>query len=406
MFKKFATIACASLFLLQFTFLESREPYHAMVSVDNVSENVSASNLVDLKRDLGTSSLEKLIPIYTPVSAVSFDINLRGIQALTSFAAGSTTLVVQIPQTGKTLTFTGTTRDDSLTLFRSYLNDAGNRHNLLKLYARYSPIDPIAGNPNSLLSQMAQADYLLARLSPFAGCDDCWNSQPIVHQFQAGTFAGRSFTNGYETTSIILPLRYSYSPCRTWAFIIDAPAIFNINGGAYSLTSSIGVGLQLPLTSYWYLTPTFRAGAGGSLDLVTSGSFVSSGLSSTLYIPLRDWVFNMTNYIGYYTSTNLWLSGIDFNYNLHNWIFKNGFALTSCKGCLICNIPIHLSIWGIDSYFAKDRLYMRHYDEVGFSLISTCFNPCLDYDCLSVGFSYQFGQKNYRGYFLNLAYQF
>ena len=194
--------------------VSARQPYHATVTVDDVSAHVSAPNIVDLKNDLKTTSLEELLPVYTPVSPVSLGINLRGIGVAASFAANSTTLEVQIPQAGITASFTGGTRDDSLTLFKDFIHDAasGNKSRLLRAYARYSPIDPIAGNPNSLMAQMAQSDYLLGHLSPLSGCDSCWSAQPTIHQFQAGTYVNRGFSRGFDTTLVTLPLRYSYSP--------------------------------------------------------------------------------------------------------------------------------------------------------------------------------------------------
>lgn len=400
-------IAFILLFTLFFSghYLEAREPYRAEITVDAASETVNAPNLVDLNRELKTTSLEALIPIYTPASPVSIDFNFRGILMSSSFAADSTTLVVQIPQAGITESFTGATRDQSLTLFKDFVRDGGPHHKLLRAYAKYSPIDPIAGNPNSLMAQMGQADYLLGRLSPLSGCDCFWNSQPIVHQFQGGVNAGRAFSGGFDTTSVNLPLRYSYSPCADWALIIDAPLTYIRNGGASSVFGSLGFGFRFPVTHEWSLTTTSRLGFGGSLDLCTSGTFFSTGVASTYNYKLSSYVLSMTNYAGYFTSTNFWLTGVNFNYNLHNFIIKNGLSLNSCSGFTLCKREINFNVSIIDSYFTRNQLYIRHYDEVGFSFF-TRLNPFLDYDCLSLGFSYQFGEKNYKGYFINTNYQF
>lgn len=397
-------ITCA--FLFQVTMAQAYQPYAATVVVDTSSATVHEPNLVDLSRSLKSTSLELLIPVYTPTSPVAIGINLRGIDLLTSFAANSTTLVVEIPQAGITQSFTGSTRDESLNLLRDFIRNGGTKHKLLKAYAKYSPIDPIAGNPTSLMSQMAQSDYALGRLSPLAGCNFCWSSQPIVHQFQAGLDTTRAFSDPFDTTAVSLPLRYSYSPNLEWAFILDAPITFFANGGAYSIVNSIGVGLWLPITQEWSLTPIIRGGAGGSLDLCTSGTFLSSGLTSEYNYKICDYVLSMTNYAGYIFSGNFWLTGVNFNYHLHNYIFKNGLSLTSCEGFTLCDRPINFSLSFVDTCFAKDRLFINHYDEVGFSLFTTNVNPCLDYDCLSIGFAYQFGKKSYKGYRLNLDYQF
>lgn len=211
--------------------LNARQPYKTVVSANAESGTVTAPNLVDLKRELDVENLKKLIPSYTPTSPASLNFNLRGILANTAFPANSTTLVVNIPQANITTTFTGATRNDSLALFKEFIRDAGNRHGLLRAYARYSPIDPIAGNPNSLMAQMGQADYLLGHLSPLTGCDCSWSAQPIVNQVHAGLFAGRAFAGGFDTTAVTVPLRYSYSPDLNHAFIIDCPLTYLRNGG-------------------------------------------------------------------------------------------------------------------------------------------------------------------------------
>lgn len=406
---KQALVKLSAFLLLSSTALvEARQPYHATVTVNTDSATVSDPNLVDLTRDLRTTSLELLIPTYTPVSPVSIDINLRGIFALTSFAANSTALIVQIPQAGITETFTGSTRDESLRLFKDFIKEGGSgtRHRLLKAYARFSPIDPIAGNPNSLMGRMTQADYLLGHLSPLSGCDCCWSAQPIYHQFQAGLNVSRAFAGGFDTTNVTIPLRYSYSPTLDWAFIIDSPLTYYRNGGASSISGSLGLAFRYPITHSWSLTPIVRFGSGGSLDLCTAGNFISTGLTSVYNYKICDYVLSMTNYVGYTASVNFWLTGVNFNYHLHNYIFKNGLSLTTCQGFTVCNRPLNFSLSFEDSYFAREHLFMRHYDEVEISLIATGINPCLDYDCLKLGFAYQFGQKSYKGYCFNLTYQF
>lgn len=387
------------------SYLHAYQPYHATVTVAGTSATVSDPNLVNLSRSLRSESIQALLPLYTPTSAVSININLRGVDAITSFAANSTTLTVVIPQTNSVESFTGGTRDESLALFRDYIRDGGNKHRILRAYSRYSPIDPLAGNPNSILAQMAQADYALGRLTPFTGCG-CWDSQPKTHLFQAGVVGGRAFSELFDTTIVTAPLRYSYSPTRTWAFIIDAPLSYLRNGGASSMNGSLGAALRLPITHRWSLTSAIRLGTGGSLDLCTSGNFFSTGLTSAYNYKLCDYVLAMTNYAGYFTSTNLWLTGVNFNYHLHNGIFRNGVSLNSCKGFTLCGRQINFGFTFVDTCFAGDSLYMNHYDEVGVSLITTRVNPYICDDTLSFGFTFQYGERSYKGYYLNAIYQF
>lgn len=399
-------IILVMLTVLSFQTLVARQPYHATVTVNTVSATVSDPNVVDLSRDLRSDKIQALIPIYTPTSPVLIDINLRGILAIAGFAANSTDLVVFIPQTGVSQTFQGGTRDDSILLFKESIKEGGPKRKLLRAYARYSPIDPIAGNPNSLLAQMAQSDYAMGLLSPLSGCDCCWSSQPTPHQFQVGLDGIRAFSEGYETTAITVPLRYSYSPDCQWAFMIDAPLTYFRNGGASSLFLSLGVGLRFPITEGWSLTPQFRLGSGGSLDLCTSGNFISAGITSVFEYKLTNYVLKLTDYIGYFSSTNLWLTGINFNYHLHNYVYKNGFSITTCDALTLCGRSINFSASFVDTCFSKDKLFINHYDEVEVAAIIQYINPCLDYDCATLGFSYQFGNHKYHGYRLKIAYQF
>lgn len=388
--------------------VHSREPYSAKITVDSTTAKEDATNILGLTDDLKSSSIKKLIPIYTPTSATSIRLNLRGIKANASFPANSTTLVFSVPQLGITKKFSGATRDQSVILFKDYLKDTVHQkhHGFLKAHARLTPIDPIAGNPNSLLAQMAQADFLMGRLTPFNGCSDCWEAQPVTHLFNSEFDFTRVFSNRFDTAAYNTLLRYSYSPERTWALILDVPLSVIYTGGAYSAASSVGVGFRLPITHSWSLTPTLRYGAGGSVDLDTAGDFVATGLTSVYNLRLFNFVLSLMDSIGYYTTTNLWLGGINFNYRLHNTIFKNGLFLTSCKGVCFCGREVHFSTWWIDSYFAEDKLFIKHYDEIGFSFITTHILPCLCYDSLSLGAAYQFGNHGFHGYTINLAYQF
>lgn len=397
------------IYILIFTLLptlQARQPYHATVSLEGFHKTVSAPNLVDLKRELQTSHIQRFIPLYSPRSATSLEFNLRGIKAFALFPADSSALIVQIPQIGTKKIFSGATREDSLTLFKDYIRDGGDHHKLFKAYARYSPIDPIAGNPNSLQSQMAQADYEIGLLNPMNGCECHWSSQPTVNQYQVGVSTGRAFTEGFDTTIITFPLRYSFSPDLNKAFIIDAPISYLRNGGASSVVGSLGIGFRFPIQTSWSLTPMVRMGAGGSLDLCTAGSFASIGLTSVYNYKIQRYVLSMTNYVGYFTTTNLWLTGVNFTYHLHNYIYKNGLSFRTCRGWRIGTRNVNFNITFEDTYFARDDLFIKHYEEIGISLFSNAWVRYFNNDCISLKFSYQFGRKDYRGYFFNLTYQF
>lgn len=386
--------------------IEAREPYHADVTVGADTERVSAPNIVNLVQELREADLEALFATYTPTSAAGINFNLRGLDAIAFFAAGSTTLTVSFPVLGEVETFTGSTRDESLKLYQEFIRNNGTRpRHVLQAYAKYTAIDPIAGNPNALLEQMGQADYLLANLTPMSGCECSLSAQPITHLFQAGAIAGRAFADGFDTTFVNIPLRYSYSFDNN-ALIIDIPATLLENGEAWSFYTSLGLGLRMPITNDWSLTSTVRWSVGGSVDLSTAGSFVATGLLSNYNFKICDYVLTVTDYVGYYTSTPLHLGGINFDYHLYNFVTKNGFSLKTCEGLKICGKPFNWALQFTDSYYFGNHLFIRHFDEVGITINTSGINPCLDFDSMALGFSYQFGEHGYHGYYFDFAYQF
>ncbi len=409
-------ISVVALFLFSLVDAHAREPYKAIVNVGSQSATFTTTNVVDLTKDLSTAAIHAKIGGYTSTSAASLTLNLRGLTVTGSYPAGSTTLTVQIPQAGIVVSFSGSTREESNRLFEEfYYTGAHDNRKFRNAFARYTPIDPIAGNPNSLMSLMAQADFAFARLSPLSGCQDCcqkccedpnWSSQPLVHQFQVQGIGARAMSETFDTIVLSLPFRYSYSPTKTWALIFDLPFTLLDNDGAWSIDGSLGAGFRIPIVYTWTLTPTVRLGLGCSPSFNTLGSFVSSGLLSNINIPMWNFVLSVADYGGYFYNIPVEWGGIKYNYHLQNWIFKNGIALTTCNELNICGIPFNFGINFTDSLFCGDELFIEHYDEVGFSIIANCLSNLFEYDSLILNASYQFGQKNYQAYVGSLAYQF
>ncbi|MCB1213066.1 MAG: hypothetical protein KDK40_02085 [Chlamydiia bacterium] len=387
--------------------LSAREPYRVQLLVGVESALVDAPNLVDLKRDLTTAAIQELIPIYTPTTLLNLNIDLRGLNLIGSFAANSTTLNVEFPNLGISASFTGSTRDESWALFRDYIRDAGARSKLLKAYARYSPIDIIAGNPNSLMALMADADYLLSGYEQLGECHtSCGRAHCGVSQYQVKAGFLRGFSQGYDTSSFSLPLRYSFSPNRKIDLLWDLPITYNRNGGASSLAASMGSGIRYHVNDRWNLTSLLRLGVGGSLDLCTSGGFLSGGVNSAYDYPTGFGRLSIVNYVGYTHSIDLWLTGINFNYHIHEWIFKNGLIFETPDTFSLFHRNFRLSLIFTDTLFTGDKLYIEHYDEVG---VRVTMNSCLNgrkRSCLAWGVNYQFGEKKYHGYSVNLLYQF
>jgi hypothetical protein len=178
------------------------------------------------------------------------------------------------------------------------------------------------------------------------------------------------------------------------------------NGGAYSFFGSVGCGVYMPVTSIWSLTPSLRVGFGDSQDLAVGGCFASPALTSYLRCPTSECVVSMTNMIAYYASLPCHIGGVNLDYHLYNTSFKNGVSLASKEGTVLCSRKLQAELSFVDTYFSGSHLYINHYDEIGLSLFVSRIDPKIFYDSISLGLSYQFGQKSYKGYYVNASYKF
>ncbi|MDX1451391.1 MAG: hypothetical protein R3183_02455 [Oleiphilaceae bacterium] len=112
---------------------------------------------------LTTARLQAALPSYTdPASTATMQLDFRGLDMNFSFqTSGSTELTMSIPALGINESFTGSSRDDSKDLLVEYFKGAGlaSIERIQKELVRVSPVDPIAGNPNSLMSSQMANDF-------------------------------------------------------------------------------------------------------------------------------------------------------------------------------------------------------------------------------------------------------
>lgn len=387
-FTSFVLLLCAILLDLD----GRRAPFQAGITVGSESGQVNASNLVSLKKDLSTEGIQQVIATYTPVSPVEFAINLRGLDSIASFAAASTTLNFSIPSLGISNTFTGSTRDDSITLLKSYLTDTSSMRKILHAMAKVSPIDPIVGNPDSLLASMVNENYLIGEHSSPCSC--------VPTKIRCvGASYGISWVKGFQNSIITLPLYYRNNRLLVpGSFVFSAPVTLIEVGGAYSLYGSLGGGYQCPITEMWDLTLAGRLGFGGSLDLVSaSGLALVSMTSDYMLASGSGWALSLTNLVGWSSSVAVHGSGVDFNYGVQNWEFGNGLKLSLCQLFPSFFSEAEADIYFIDTAYIGDKLFIQHYDEVGIRFTIGSFG---------LKNSLVWGEKGYSKYRVNLDFCF
>lgn len=376
------------------------------------------SEIEKFVEQLGNEGLSDLLGTYTDASAAVADLNVRGLPATVSYAAGSTTLVFEAPTCDVLETFTGATRDESEELFEDFLKGEGEEAvtDLLQCLVEQTPTDPVAGNPLSLMSRMAAADFAIGSgvltIEPGEGEAEAPDLIGIGVRFDHASSVG------FETNAVTLPLQYIATlPDPRWAVILDAPLTYIDIEGGNAYYGSFGAGLRIPLLDRWSLTPMARAGAVGSSDLGTVTAIYSGSVTSAFNIygedfftdgvgsGLGDLKFSINNMAGYYITDSISAGDFHPEYDLENGIFKNGVSVEGSLGFMLFDDPTTWEIAFTDTRFAGHDMFIDQYNEFVVSFGTRRRATRMSWQSLRVGAGYTFAD-DYDGFHFSLNYRF
>lgn len=404
-------IALCSLFSAVPMVSQAADLFSGTFTSDGASAFASSRTAQDFTALLTTSGIETLLPTYTDVSAATIAASLRGVAVTLSFPANSTTLQLVVPGAQVDRSFTGATRDDSRDQLIEWLKGQGGTDltRILQLAVATTGVDPVAGNPNSLMSTMGASDF---------------NSATGATGGAGGSGSGRgsagfgarfgNYTIGSNDTSVVvLPLSYTYTFANGSGLILDVPLTIADTSGAQSYSGSFGVGYRfavpvtLPERWQWSLTPALRFGGVGSIDLGAVGGLWSGSVTSSLTAPLRDGM-NLTlgNMVSLLRTVPVNYGGYNTSYELQNTMYRNGLILNQRLG-EFRGREISGSLFAIDTRFAGDALYVSSYQEYGVYLnagqpmrLGGLQVP------LRAGVTYLQGERGYSGFTVNLGVTF
>lgn len=381
--------------------LQAKDLFVVGLSVDSAAEvRTPYDNVDDMFDALTNEGMQKVVPAYTDMSAASAALYVRGLPAEASYAAGSTTLRFRVPSLGIDESFTGTSRDDSKKLFEDYVKHNGNDilTRMLHELARVSPVDPVAGNPSSLMAQMGAQDFSVAMSD--AGGNGPGGLGTIGLAFQ------RYSLGGFDTNVTTLPLGYSFDIGNGYRLQLSTPIYRVDTQDTVSYGGSIGAALRVPLSSAWVLTPALRFGAVGSADQGAAAGMFSGSLTSRYVWSLGGMDLGMTNQVGMYQSRSVNIGDYDADYDLSNRSLKNGFDLNGELGDTFLGKGAHWQTWIIDTRFYGDELYANSWQEYGVAVGTRVQAGQLVYDNLQLGLSYTHGENDVSGVKLNVGYRF
>ncbi len=278
--------------------------------------------------------------------AISTVFDLRGVTALGDYAQNSTTLTLRFVRPDGTVinnskgqacsfTFTGATRQiayDDLDNATDIDANAGDPRGeaifdcLYGSFARFSPLDPLAGNPTSLQATLVRnamdlsiGDSLIEQGEGAPG--DPW----MVGASYSGGSAGRF---DYQRIDARVQRSFRIFEGNRAQLKIDVPFQYSRLSGSDSYSTQIGLGLEYPVIARrWSLEP--RA----SYGIVYSEGFGSVGHIAQASVTSRA-VFDgigrgrlvLGNMLGYSTTLSAPGTAISLNPDLKNVSLRNGLA--------------------------------------------------------------------------------
>jgi hypothetical protein len=380
----------------------ARSLYKLTATSEGITRSKGFDNIDDFINQLNNNGLQALIPPYQdPTSAANVTLDLRGLPATATYPANSTALNFQVPCSGTNETFQGATRDESQQMLRRFLEGRGGGEltNILQCLVSKSPVDPVAGNPNSLLATMASSDYQIGTTMD-AGKENLLG---------IGLNVAHSEASGFGTTWVSLPLNYVITvpnPSKPpYAFIFDLPIRYlNVEGGNV-IDGSFAFGVRVPILRRWAVTPMLRAGIVGSVDAGAAQIAYSGTVTSQADFYFQDLRLSVNNMVGYYTTDSVSIGKFHVDYNVDNGIFRNGLALEGSLNYKLFDDPTSWEVQFVDTRVAGDSWFNNWYDEIVATVGTRRRATRMTWQELRIGASYTFGDKFNRFQFL-LNYRF
>jgi len=393
-----------------------------MFSFDTVEDLLESVELSDLEETFQGRYMDEMADMPSTVMAT---INYRGVltelnfpnAAMAEMGRNENTVVFKVPRLNINVAFTGESRDASLDMLGDFLEGDGvsiiNRIN--KLLVAESAVDPVAGNPNSLQTTMADRAFTTATETGPAipratnqGSTSQGGAAPPKQDggglFAMGARFGRYNQGDSKISAWTLPFGYSFETETGKEFEINFPLTYVKTEGASSYKVGFDFTYKHPFTEKWSLSPTLGYGLVGSADLVSSAQMGSFALTSVyqFYQSAGGWQFHIANMGGVYKTFPIKLEGVKVDPDVTNHIAKNGLILRANRNVL--NRPALVEFYLTDMRFFGDELYSERYNEIGVHLKPQNRRGLRKY--LGLNATYLTGENDVDGFKLSLSYRF
>lgn len=387
--------------------------FSVTVDTEGVTQGAGSNDIRDLVDFIENGNYQDINAAYTLMSIATSLYNFRGVPATVEYPTAGSTLIFEIPSIGISETFSEATRALSEEALIDFLeaNQNGILTALLQELARTSPVDPVAGNPNSLMSKMVAADFDNATTvgpgnsfkatSSGEGDEDAPNLIGLQARF------GRFAAGDFNSNVIDLPFSYVVPLADPrYAVSFDVPLTVVSTEGSRSYAGSLGLGARLPVLDNWFVTPAFRFGATGSLTVGGAALLYSGSITSNYEFEVAGVDFSLGNGFTAIQTAPLSFSDADLDYDLTNFVFRNGLGASGDTGFTLFSEPVTWEAAIVNTQFLGDKLFVKGATDVSVSFGTEASENGLTWDSLRLGLTYTFTDADFSGFRLNFGYQF
>ena len=423
--KKWIRFSSLLLFFLSLPTAVTAAPLFTIdITVDDRRQSFSFSDVRKVFDQIDEDQLRMDFSNYTDMSEAYAVVDFRGLEMNFSFPGAGTDLVFEVPSLGIREEFEGATRDASVDQLEDFLKSEGGDilNRLQAASIAVSPVDPIAGNPGSMMGTMVAGQFeagFSSQVTNIAG-----TPAPPAPDGEPGTAAAAEadgpdnlvhlsprfgrYTAGGQTSNVLtLPLGYSFRLREGGKGLrkidVSLPLTYAEVEGGKSGAAFINAGLTWGLTEQWSLSPAVGAGLAGSVDLGAAGGIGSASLTSAWTIPFDKYSLSVGNMVGYYETLDIEVGKYSFDPGVSNTVLRNGLML-SVPGTM-GGRKVATELWITDTRFFGSDLYSEYNDEFGISFGSAKTEGRSIESYLRAGVSWMTGDK-VEGWRFNLGYGF
>lgn len=358
---------------------------------------------------------------YTDMSPSSVVLNLRGIDIIAEFRDTGDVITLSVPAIGFEREFDGrdavVDRDASRDELVDFLeaNGEGLLTDILQELVATTPTDPVAGNPASLQSRMVAADFAMgSTVGPSNGFSVSIEggeaaagdgSAPNLIGLEARF--GRYTAGDFEQTVVDLPFSYVIPLADPrYAVILDMPITYVKTEETDSYSGSFSAGFRLPILDEWSITPSVRVGATGSIDLGSAAVLYGGSVTSNYQREIFGLRFALGNSFSVVRSAPLSVNDYDLEYDLTNFVLRNGIELGGDMGFELFADPVTWEVSVVNTQFLGDDVYIDNATDIAVSFGTEASDSGLTWDSVRLGVTYTFTNEDYQGFMVNFGYQF